>query len=130
MSKYEPFLVEFCRIVVERGLQMKYGLKLQRDIEKLGWTEFEFPNKLSTIMIPEGMPTPHGEYDVEVVTEWSSKPKIRACKHCWHSVMTCSHPSKNGGFCTSEEVDVYLGAQKIEPGTPVWRIVSALTEVC
>jgi hypothetical protein len=132
MSNYESFLVEFCRIVVGRSLQMKYGLKLQCDIDETSRTEFELPSKRSTIMIPEGMPTPDGEYDVEVVTEWSSKPNVgkKGCSHCWHNVKSCSHKSLNGNFGSPEEVDIYLGAQKVEPGTPVWSIVTAVTEVC
>lgn len=36
LSDYQPFLRDFCRIVVERGLQMKYGLKLQYQPDKTG----------------------------------------------------------------------------------------------
>lgn len=60
MSDLEPFLADFCRIVVERGLQRKLGLKITSDIEldEGGWTEFEFPEDRSTIMIPKGLSTP------------------------------------------------------------------------
>lgn len=33
MSNFGPFLVEFCRTVIERGLQHKLGLKLGPDID-------------------------------------------------------------------------------------------------
>jgi len=123
ISNYRSFLEEFCRIVSERGLQMKYGLKLQVDPDEHGWTEFEFPSKRSTIMIPEGMPIPDGKYDLNVVTEWGFLPTKRDCYHCGHICWHCVHVD-------SHETGVYLGAQKVEPGTPIWGIVNAVIAVC
>lgn len=133
MSIYEPFLLEFCQIVVNRGLQMKYGLKLECDAHKTSWTEFEYPDKRSTVMIPEGMPTPEGKFDFQVITEWGSDlgACYGKCYHCGHQV-TCDHCDHYAmeGHSEPEDMKFYLGPQKIEPGTPVWAIMSAVTEVC
>lgn len=126
MSGYQSFLRDFCQIVVERGLQMKFGLKLQHQLDT-GWMEFEYPDKRCTVMIPEGLPRPEGDLTFQVDTEWagSSQPLSFSCGH---TSWTCGHNSKQD----SEEKDLtcFLGPQKIKPGTPVWAILSAVTEVC
>jgi hypothetical protein len=148
-SNLEPFLVEFCRLVTERGLQHKFGLKLNGDtnLDQSGWTEFEFSEERSTIMIPTGMPTPGGEYEVNVSTEWyAEEPRdekrcshsVRNCKHCVH----CSHRghgSKRSGGRRNCNYDtdvhdlngggLYFGGQKVELGTPFHSLITAVTEV-
>ncbi|GJD04213.1 hypothetical protein ColKHC_13038 [Colletotrichum higginsianum] len=68
MSGLQSFFAEFCSLVSERGLQRKFGLKLQRedDTDQKGWTEYELHSKRGTIMFPDGMPMPDGEtyYDL------------------------------------------------------------------
>jgi hypothetical protein len=129
VSSYEAFLHDFCQLVVERGLQMKYGLKLQQQPETVGWMEFEYPDRRSTVMIPEGAPRPQGDLAFQVTTEWGGDGNpfgMPACD-CGHTKVTCHHSTKN-----HEEVDLefYLGPQKIEPGNPVWAIMNAVAEVC
>jgi len=125
VSSLEPFFTEFCRTVIERGLQRKLGLKISRDIEsdKAGWTEFEFPEDRSTIMIPKGLPTPEGEYEFSVETEFHADPKEdgNECSHtrvCIH----CSHPRTSAG-------ELSVGAQRVEPGTPFHGFFNAVVEV-
>ncbi|KAK9436813.1 hypothetical protein VB005_11628 [Metarhizium brunneum] len=139
MSGFESFLAEFCSLVSERGLQRKFGLKLQRedDTDQTGWTEYELHAKRGTIMFPDGMPMPDGESDYSVTTEWKAifNELPRTCKHtttCRHGRTTCkhckhcnSHPDESvvnygneTGFC--------LGGQKILPGTPVHDIVDRI----
>jgi hypothetical protein len=131
LSDYQPFLRDFCRIVVERGLQMKYGLKLQYQPDKTGWMEFEFPSKRSTVMIPDGWPRPEGDLAFQVITEWSgdSQSMKPLSFGCGHNVQSCGHTRKYDSG-RDEDLKYYLGPQKIEPGTPVWAILSAVTEVC
>ncbi|OTA54013.1 hypothetical protein K449DRAFT_389539 [Hypoxylon sp. EC38] len=139
MSGFEPFLVEFCNLVSERGLQRKFGLKLQHedDADQTGWTEFELHSKRGTIMFPDGMPMPDGNSDYSVTTEWKAilNELPRTCKHtttCRHGRTTCkhckhcnSHPDESvensgdaAGFC--------LGGQKIVPGTSIHDIVGQI----
>lgn len=129
LSDYRPFLRDFCQVVVERGLQMKYGLKLQHQPDKTGWMEFEYPDKRSTVMIPEGLPRPEGDLAFQVTTEWGgdSQPLEQLSFACGHSVQSCGHTRK---LDSEEDLNYYLGPQRIEPGTPVWAILSAVTEVC
>jgi hypothetical protein len=42
MSNYTAFLDEFCALVVQRGLQHMFGLKLPSDWKETYWTEFKF----------------------------------------------------------------------------------------
>ena len=150
MSKFEPFVAAFCRAVRERGLQHKFGLKLNsdHDLEPSGWTEFEFPEERSTIMIPNGMPTPQREYEISVSTEWHADPKDddEECSHCFHCshCSHCSHcfhidQSDHGadGQRHSHETSIIganrgglrFGGQMIEAGTPFHGLVTAVKEV-
>ena len=145
MSAHAAFLDEFCRFVVERGLQRKLGLKLGLGKETTSWTELEFPNKRATIMIPAGIPIPDLEYDVKVTTEWGSEAsnelKCIHCSHCeshndcYHSYClhgSCSH--SGCAHCVSHDSarldgpDLFLGGKKLEVGTPVHNIVLALNQ--
>ncbi|KAL1894083.1 hypothetical protein Cpir12675_003818 [Ceratocystis pirilliformis] len=74
MSGFESFLAEFCSLVSARGLQRKFGLKLQRedDTDQTGWTEYELYAKRGTIIFPDGMPMPDGDSDYSVTTEWKA----------------------------------------------------------
>ncbi|OAQ59615.1 hypothetical protein VFPPC_13534 [Pochonia chlamydosporia 170] len=139
MSGFQAFLAEFCGLISERGLQRKFGLKLQTedDTEQTGWTEYELHAKRGTIMFPDGMPMPDGDGDYSVTTEWKGifNELPRTCKHtttCRHGRSTCkhcrhcnSHPhdadvefASGAGFC--------LGGQKILPGTAVHDIVDQI----
>ncbi|POR34356.1 Uncharacterized protein TPAR_05453 [Tolypocladium paradoxum] len=143
MTTFESFLGDFCRIVLERGLQSKFGLKLKRgdELDRAGWTEFEFHQKRSTIMLQDGMPMPKGDFDCSVSTEWNAimtNDGTRTCKHkttCRHGSTVCNHCKHcnrhevagncgigDDGFATG----FYLGGQKVVPGTPIHDIVSAL----
>jgi hypothetical protein len=139
MSSYKSFLAEFCSLVSERGLQRKFGLKLQHedDTDQTGWTEYELHVKRGTIMFPDGMPMPDGDGDYSVTTEWKAivNELPRTCKHsttCSHGRTTCKHCKhcarhddesfvnydNQTGFC--------LGGQKVLPGTPVHDIVNRI----
>ncbi|CAJ0544372.1 Ff.00g035830.m01.CDS01 [Fusarium sp. VM40] len=52
MAPYTSFLTEFCRLVTQKGLQMKFGLKLSTKEDATAATEFEYPHLRSTIIIP------------------------------------------------------------------------------
>ncbi|KAL1848330.1 hypothetical protein Daus18300_013656 [Diaporthe australafricana] len=140
MSGLESFLAEFCGLVSERGLQYKFGLKLQREddtSDQTGWTEYELHAKRGTIMFPNGMPMPDGESDYSVTTEWKAilNELPRTCKHtttCRHGRSTCkhckhcnSHPDESL-VNDDDETGVCLGGQKILPGTPVHAIVDRI----
>lgn len=77
----------------ERGLQHISGLKL-KDLDRTGWTEFEFHQRCSTIILQdESMPT--GHFDYQVSTEWKAiigDDYTRNCKHktrCRHENTVC-----------------------------------------
>ncbi|EEQ29276.1 hypothetical protein McanMca71_006678 [Microsporum canis] len=129
LSRYDSFLAEFSKIVIERGLQRKLGLKLNTKMDEAGWTELEFRDKRSTIIFPDGMPIPDGmdeDTELNITTEWGAKDHTfrRVCVICIHTCV--SHPKKSK---CPEELGVYLGGQKLEFGSPVYNIVNAVTEV-
>ncbi|KAK4169909.1 hypothetical protein QBC43DRAFT_340462 [Cladorrhinum sp. PSN259] len=115
MSRFEGFLAEFCSLVAERGLQRKFGLKLQleEDTDQTGWTEYELHRKRGTIMFPDDMPMPDGKSDY-----WQHGNTM--CKHCTH----CGrHDHSVGDLDCGNEVGFYLGGQMILPGTTIYHIV-------
>ena len=128
MSNYSEFLKEFSHIIVERGLQRKWGLKVGLAEDKGGWTEFEFPDKRSTLTIPQGIPLPPFQYDFSVTTDWHVEGgPITRCWHCNH----CNHCGhcNHGGWWTvpsstgSEESDLYFAGEKLESGSPIHTVV-------
>jgi len=136
LSRYTAFLTEFSRTVVERGLHHIFGLKLNSKMDVTGWVEFEFRDKRSTIVFPDGMPIPEGiDYDSDsnVVTEWGAKdldgietPILRRwCASCQRN---CNHSKGKAGNLPKES-EVYLGGQKIECGSPVYTIVNTVIKV-
>ena len=127
VSGFEPLFADFCRLVVERGLQRKFGWKTGRDSESdmAGWTEFEFPEDRGTIMIPKGLPTPEGEYEFTVETEFHANPRDddEGCSHAnTTTCMYCSHSYKSGG-------ELCVDGRRVEPGTPFHSLFSAAVEV-
>lgn len=144
MTKFASFLEEFCRIVSERNLRHKFGLKLKvvDELDRMSWTEFELHQKRSTIMLQEGMPMPNGEFDHTVSTEWNAIMTHKKCKHC--SVCSyCRHGTgRIHGHCKhwenyaangncgigddGHEAGFYLGGQRVVPGTPIFEVVNAI----
>jgi hypothetical protein len=100
LQEFQPFLKEFCRTASERGLERKFGLKIQDEsaADLKDWSEYEYPSKRSTIIIPKGLPTPDDNSSgFSVNTEWSSesgskqKGGGRCHSHCH------KHCNKHGG---------------------------------
>lgn len=150
-ARLGAFFIEFCRIVTERNLQHKFGLKIKRidELDQTGWTEYELHGKRSTVMFPDGMPQPEGHSsnvrdggsDFTVTTEWlgigENKRGQTNCKHktqCTHGSKKCTHckhcsshsPGDDG--VVENEKDLYIGGRKPEPGTPLYEILSAVVE--
>ncbi|KAI0096035.1 hypothetical protein F4776DRAFT_669588 [Hypoxylon sp. NC0597] len=103
MSDFEPFLVEFCNRISERGLQRKFGLKLQHEdtADQTGWTEYELHAKRGAIMSSDGMP-------VRTLEDLQAH----------HNLQAWADHIDEGGFC--------LGGRRILPGTPVRDIVGQI----
>lgn len=145
------FFDEFCRIVTERNLQHKFGLKIKTsdELDNTGWTEYELHGKRSTVMFPDGMPQPQTAGDrandegseFTVTTEWlgygENKRGQTNCKHktqCTHGGRKCTHcrhctshnPGENG---LADTEGLCIGGRKIEPDSPVHAILSAVIEV-
>lgn len=146
ISSYGPFIAKFCAFVLERGLQRKFGLKLSSEWKVNTWTEFEFPCERSTLIIPKGMPVPEGDSGTGVTTEWgpsgtedgTGDPKGHWCvnhcrNHCRaHCENHCEYHCR--AHCHSHDAGAsgeewHLGGQKIEPGTPIHGLVTAVVEV-
>ncbi|KAG5979386.1 hypothetical protein E4U55_005227 [Claviceps digitariae] len=145
MAGSELFLAEFCRLVSDRGLQHKFGLKLrcEHEADQTAWTEYELHANRCTIMFPDAMsvPVPDGHDDSGVTTEWPAianelprnckhstvcshgPSKCKHCRHCMrHSTDTVAEQSLENGFC--------LGGQNILPGDPVYDIVHQVIAAC
>ncbi|KGQ06988.1 hypothetical protein BBAD15_g7713 [Beauveria bassiana D1-5] len=133
MGDFQDFLSEFCRVVIERGLQRTFGLKLlcEEEEEHTGWTEFELNSERGTVMFPRGMPMPTGESDFTVTTEWEGTAKDAATpsKHssaCSHT-RVCTHCNGHPSKLVHEFGEEYcLGGQSVQPGTALHAIVDQI----
>lgn len=74
LSEHPGFVTEFCQVITQRGLQRKFGLSVKSTAEKGGWTEFEYPEKRATFLVPDSIPCPNPEGSFETPTEW-----VREC---------------------------------------------------
>ena len=126
MSNYELFLEEFSRMIIERGLQRKLGLKLGIEEGVTGWTEFEIPEKRATLMIPQGVKLPDAEYELSVSTDFyaATGPITRCyhCSHCYH----CDHGGYWKGveeYSSGKDKTLFFAGQRLENGSPVHNIV-------
>lgn len=134
VSGLKPFFIEFCQTVMKHGLQEKFGLKIDSKLEpKIGWTEFEFEEHRGTIMVPEGLPTPSGHFDVLVNTEFHAERRNdmeachhtskQVCAHCKH----CSHGKTRAEESSTEECIV--GEELVETGSAFYDFCHAIRAV-
>jgi hypothetical protein len=125
LSPLKSFLAEFCQAVLQRGLQKKLGLKFSSDMGpgKVGWTEFEFPNDRSTMMIPSGWPTPEGDYDFNVATEFhaNAEEDEEGCSHTSTKCVHCTHSYKHPN-------ELFVAGRKVELDSPFYQVYSAVVE--
>jgi hypothetical protein len=134
MENYGAFLKEFRQIIIERGLQTKWGLKIGVPQDKMGWIEFEFPEKRSTLAIPPGVELPSLENELSVTTDWRSDAgPIMRCSHCNHCTH-CKHWPYDGlddkhrfGKCCDDldENELCFAGVKVKSGSPIHDIISA-----
>jgi len=132
MSSHSAFLEDFVRVVVERGLQQRWGLKLSLD-GGTAYSEFEVSEKRSTIMIPLSVELPPIEYERSVITDWQVSPRDN-----YISGSNCIESRSGGHFgtggncletrsshypATSGEVEVHLAGVKLKYGTPAYHAV-------
>lgn len=133
MGEFSDFLAVLSKLIVERGLQQTFGLKLLCDDGdgdgQTRWTEFELHSKRGTIMFPEGIPMPKSEGDLTVTTEWdgTDKEAMNPCKHapaCRHTRVVCKHCKGHNNRIDPVIEDHYcVGGQQIPPGTTIHNIV-------
>jgi hypothetical protein len=128
LSDYQPFVREFCRTVKKMGLQHKFGIKLRSGLSNISCTEFEFPAQKSTILIPEGLPMLVDESKGRTATEWYADPSYIGAPSCLVHCVNATHAKKpkDSDGCDGEMI---LGGQRVEPGTPVWHLISVVIGV-
>ncbi|GLA35232.1 hypothetical protein AnigIFM63309_010635 [Aspergillus niger] len=74
VQEYNEFFQEFCDFIKKRGLERKLGLKMGKNFDGQGWTEFEVPQKHGNILIPQdvSIQTFHADpREKPVTTEWN-----------------------------------------------------------
>ncbi len=137
MSGQSAFVRDFCHAIIQRGLQHKFGLSLKSSVEEGGWTEFEYPEKRATFLVPDTIPIPELENSFNTTTEWPRecfKPVVHGIsyKHCYH----CKHPRRPE---TQPEVEhsfvegvsnhdgLWLGDVKLDPASSFFGVVAAIT---
>lgn len=146
MSQHASFISEFCHAIVQRGLQHKFGLSLKSSVEEGGWTEFEYPEKRATFLVPDGVSFPDLENSFKTTTEWPRecfKPAVmgvsyKHCYHCKHPKTKVTHPEfeklkqeavPDYGFVEgiSCQDGLFLGGVRLDPGSSFYNVVEAIT---
>lgn len=141
LQDHESFLEEFCRTVAERGLERKFGLKIQDEgrFAGMNWSEYEIPSRRSTIIIPKGLPAPAEIEDSDgwsVMTEWPKNapiggPRQHVCqRHCNRHCRSHCRGHKKKIAVDGGEIDeaFTIGGQEVVAGTPFHRLVCAVVE--
>lgn len=136
LSTYPAFIAEFSAIVTQRGLQRKFGLTTKSNWGVRKWSEFEYPCQRSTMIIPEGLPTPEDEGGFTVATEWGALSSMGEPQECNAHSITCNrhcrghckvHCNDHGSY-DAEKGSWYLGGRELVAGTSVHGLVAAVIE--
>jgi hypothetical protein len=140
LAELQPFLDDFSRTALDFNVQRIFGLKLMRETSASGSsTEFEFPEKRSTITIPEGMPMPAVGADWDtVMTQWAPSPAgprinsygcshTSVCTHCGNHKPTQAEHSRHEHSVPGAEF--ILGGQGVFKGSALHEVVAAVVEV-
>ncbi|KAM5379493.1 hypothetical protein ACJZ2D_004001 [Fusarium nematophilum] len=80
--------------------------------------------------VPEGLPIPNVEFDINIITEWDADPGNKGASGCSHAcshvnTTCCNHEGRSLNGCGAE---VILGGERVEPGTPVWSLMQGIAE--
>jgi len=136
ISEYGTFLAEFVKIVVERKLQHKFGLKIKHCHEgevKVDRKEFEFPEEQCTITIPVNLPLPETTHTINVDTDWGALD-IKHKHELGKAIKTqCGHTNNAirqgcGKECAKEDGMMFDG-RIVQSGTPFHGLIKNLMEV-
>ncbi|KAL2070712.1 hypothetical protein VTL71DRAFT_13738 [Oculimacula yallundae] len=124
MTLHAAFVSEFCAMVTAKGLQKTFGLSLRPDEqEQSGWTELEFPQKRMTFNVPSEIDLPDVPWGYVVTTKWAGIVDIPT-NHGHHTHH--AHMRRIRGEGTPDDDDQYLGATRLEIGTPFQQIYSSV----
>jgi hypothetical protein len=136
ISEYGTFVAEFVKIVVERKLQHKFGLKFKNHREeevKVDRKEFEFPEEQCTITIPVNLPLPENIHTIDVDTDWGALDIKRKRKRGGPSMTRCCHPGNvDTQDCREEcakEDGMMFDGRIVQSGTPFHVLMNNLMEV-
>lgn len=124
MRQYKGFFKEFSKLVAERNLQRKLGLKIAPKIDTEGTMEFETDEKRGTILVPQDVGgLRRFESTASVSTEWAVDPRISAqcASHCFSHHQVCKGHSSKVESLTN---DWFLVGKRMTVGTPLQLIVS------
>ncbi|KAK0703969.1 hypothetical protein B0T26DRAFT_744601 [Lasiosphaeria miniovina] len=62
LAAHAAFVAELCAVVVQRGLQHKFGLAINSGAASRGsWMELDFPEKRATFLLPSHVPLPQSD---------------------------------------------------------------------
>lgn len=118
ISGYETFLAEFCDIIIERGLQRKWGLGVGVEGDRTDWNEFEVPSKRSTLMIPRSVVLPAYDYQLAVVTDWAAESE--------HGNYYCEADSSGmHQLIRYDQGQLCFAGKKLEYSSSIYSILSA-----
>ena len=115
MSAHQAFLAEFCNFVSERGLERKFGLKLDssQELGVMEGNEFELEGQRSTITFYDSLPLLPWATGNVVVSDWRPPSCISAEPHARNreadqesSRAACQH---NGSRESRDVQDNHLG---------------------
>jgi len=135
LALYPEMVAEFCDVVVQRGLQHKFGLAIKSGVAKHGsWVELDYPEKRATFLLPSHIEMPKSDLLVERSTKTQFLPPKHELpgdthKHTEHyhskkkDVDENDEPLING---VSTKKGLFLTGMPLHSGTPFYTVVSAM----
>lgn len=134
LSLYPDFVVDFCALVVERGVQDQFGPAINSGAAKDGaWLELDYPEKRATFLLPEHVPVPKSDLlEVRITITKFPRPDIKNVpmkthghvEHEWTRRRAVAHDVVPDGVTTKG--GLRLTGVPLELGTPFHHVVSAI----
>ncbi|KAF1821342.1 uncharacterized protein K489DRAFT_381336 [Dissoconium aciculare CBS 342.82] len=133
-TAYPAFVAEFCGLVMQLGVQDKFGLAINSGVAEDGaWMELDYPEKRATFLLPENIAVPRSEHlEMRVTTTKFPRPDITDLRSKQHAHVEHSW-SKRRATDGEEILDgvttkggLRLTGMALEHGTPFHQVVSAI----
>ncbi|KAJ4321989.1 hypothetical protein N0V84_005036 [Fusarium piperis] len=132
LAAYPEFVAEFCKAVVQRGMQHTFGLVIKSGAAEDGsWLELDYPGKRATFLLPGYVSLPQSDRLVQRKTKAVFPSPKNEKESVTHARTEHTHGSDYGEDPMPDGVStkngLFLTGVPLDPGSDFYTVVSALS---